>query len=510
MPDEDCFQRIVTIDNIRSAWVKARHYARTEEFYFDAHAYRRFEEHLEAKLAGLQHELLDGTYRPSPLRQVLIPKGEQIRRLYFLSPRDSVVIQAAMNVVGPDFEVGFSPHSYGNRLGVGEHESHQVYRRWQDLYGDYVSAVRRFLNEGPEAWYLITDIENCYPSVKLERLRGLIAARIHDERALELVSSFLGLEAFDSDEQLQSVEGLPPGALHAHFFANIYLTELDNLAVEHTLGYARYVDDICFVCRDASRLLEAEDRLRHYLERWEHGFKEEKTIRRPVSDWEPLIDHTRKLKYARRLDLVAALDTPSEHIEVVADAESLLRDLYLVVETSGDVEKLVGDAGFVVAQLSRIGASNLQSVIYALLEVRPLRPSTMRVLLGCLLELELPDPSPRFRLHLTPSREDGGYVRVSMLQLLPFFSTRAAGMKEILLGDLCRDPSYLVRATAYMALRALVERGALSVTVEELRDLKEAETSPYALERLIDCYSVVEGDNAWVALVSLLTSGGPA
>ena len=509
MPSEDCYQRIVAIDNLRSAWVKARHYAQTEEFYFDLAAYRRFAEHLEAKLASLQHELLDCTYRASPLRQVVVPKGEDIRRLYFLNPRDSVVIQAAMNVVGPDFEAGFSQDSYGNRLGVGEDESHQAYRRWQDLYGDYVSAVRRFLNEGAEAWYLITDIEDCYPSVKLERLRGLLAAGIHDERALELVSSFLGLEAFDSHERLQSVQGLPPGALHAHFFANIYLTELDNLAAEHTKGYARYVDDICFVCGDEATLREAEDRLRRYLERWEHGLKEDKTIRRPVSDWEPLIDHTRKLKYARRLDLMAALDTPSQDIQVAADAEALLRDLYMVVETSGDVDKLVGDAGFVVGQLGRLGVSDLESVIYSLLEVRPLRPSTMRVLMGCLLELELPDPSPRFQLHLTPSQEDGGYLRVSMLQLLPFFSTRAAGIKDLLLEDLCRDANYLVRAAAYMALRALAERGALSVTVEELRDLREAEESPYALERLIDCYSVAEGDNAWVSLVSVLTSEGP-
>ena len=510
MPEDDCLQRIATIDNMRSAWVKARHYAQTEEFFFDAYAYRRFEEHLEAKLSGLQHELLDGTYRPSPLRQLVIPKGEQTRRLYFLNPRDSVVIQAAMNVVGPDFEAGFSPDSYGNRLAVGEDESPQVYRRWQDLYGDYVSAVRRFLNEGPEAWYLITDIEDFYPSVELDRLRGLIAARIHDERALELVLSFLDVEAFDSHEQLQPVRGLPPGALHAHFFANIYLTELDNLAGEHTLGYARYVDDICFVCRDESSLLRAEDKLTEYLERWQHGFKEDKTTRRPVSDWEPLIDHTRKLKYARRLDLMAALDTPSNDIDVAADAEALLHDLYFVVETSGDVERLIGDAGFVVGQLSTLEAANMESVVYSLLQVRPLRPSTMRVLLGCLLELELPEPSPRFQLQLTPSQQDGGYLRVSILQLLPFFSTRAAGIRDVLIGDLCRDANYLVRAAAYMALRVLVERGALSVTVDELRDLRRAETSPYALERLINCYSVAEGDNAWVSLVSVLTSEGRA
>ena len=73
MAELDLFGRIGALSNLRSAWIKARHYARTEEFYFDAYAYDLFEGRLEANLAALQDELLGGTYEPRPLQQLVIP-----------------------------------------------------------------------------------------------------------------------------------------------------------------------------------------------------------------------------------------------------------------------------------------------------------------------------------------------------------------------------------------------------------------------------------------------------
>lgn len=355
---------------------------------------------------------------------------------------------------------------------------------------------------------MITDIENCYPSISIERLTGLIAARLAEERTLQLINAFLNLQAWDSDERLEAVPGLPPGPIHAHFFANAYLTEFDRLAVEHTSAYARYVDDICFVCPDENAVRDTERLLAQYLERWQQGFKSEKTVRRPVTDWEPLIDHTRKLKYARRLDVMAALDVPPEQIETTADAESLLGDLYLVVETTGDMDRLAGDAGFVVSQLKRLGAPDLDSIIYSLLEMRPLRPSTMRVLVSCLLELELPTPSERFLDHAALAVEDSGYFRINLLQVLPFFSEVGGELKGLLIDEFCRDPNYLVRGSSYVALKTLAEHGAISLSIEEVRALREAETSAYALRRLIDCYAVAEGEMVWLSLLSFLTADG--
>jgi hypothetical protein len=44
MSPENLFERIVTVDNLRNAWIKAKHHAQTEAVYFDAYAYDAFEE----------------------------------------------------------------------------------------------------------------------------------------------------------------------------------------------------------------------------------------------------------------------------------------------------------------------------------------------------------------------------------------------------------------------------------------------------------------------------------
>ena len=509
MSPENLFERIVTVDNLRNAWIKAKHHAQTEAVYFDAYAYDAFEEHLEANLAALHHEILNDTYHPAPLRYVTIPKGDQVRKLYFAEPRDSVVIQAVVNVIGPLFEAEFSEYSFGNRLNIGDRESHDIYRRWQDQYSSYVSVVRSFLNEGPDAWYLITDIENFYPSIRLERLCGLIAAKVTEERTLAIIELFLNLQATNLDEQLEPIEGLPAGAIYAHFFANIYLTEFDDLAVQCTRGYARYVDDLCLVCQDKDSLTVTERVLGEYLGRWNQGFKATKTERRSVKEWGPLIDHTRKMKYTRRLDFIGALDFSPEQIEAVSDAERLFRDLYLVVEKEGDVDKLVEDAGFVISRLRKLRAPNLDSVVYSLLETHPLKPSTLRVALSCLLEIELPNPSQRFQQYLVHRGDDWGYSRINLLQILPYFSQNAGELKRLLIEEFAQDPNYLVRANTYFALKILAERGAISLSIEELRHLRETETSPYALQRLIDCYAVVSEDAVWLSLLSVVTPDSP-
>ncbi len=420
-----------------------------------------------------------------------------------------MVIQAVINVIGPVFEAEFSECSFGNRLNIGDRESHDIYRRWQDQYNSYVSVVRSFLDEGPDAWYLITDIENFYPSIRLERLRGLIAAKVTSERTLAIIELFLNLQAINLDEQLEPIEGLPVGAIYAHFFANFYLTQFDNLAVQCTRGYARYVDDICLVCQDKNSLKAAERLLGEYLERWDQGFKAIKTERRSVKEWGPLIDHTRKMKYARRLDFIGALDFSPEQIEAVSDAERLFRDLYLVVEKEGDVDRLVEDAGFVISRLKKLREPNLDSVVYSLLEMRPLKPSTLRVALSCLLEIELPNPSQRFQQYLVRRGDDWGYSRINLLQILPYFSQNAGEMKRLLIEEFSQDPSYLVRANTYCALKILAERGAISLSIEELRHRRETETSPYALQRLLDCYAVVSEDAVWLSLLSVVRPDSP-
>src|SRR6186713_2561402 len=78
------------------------------------------EEGLEGWLAGLRTELVEKTYRPAPVRRVLIAKpGGGERALGIPTIRDRVVQTAAKLVLEPIFEADFEDSAYGYRPGRG-------------------------------------------------------------------------------------------------------------------------------------------------------------------------------------------------------------------------------------------------------------------------------------------------------------------------------------------------------------------------------------------------------
>src|SRR5258707_11699259 len=97
---------------------------------------------LETWLAGLREDLVSKTYRPDPVRRVLIPKpGGGERPLGIPTIRDRVVQTAAKLVLEPIFEVDFEDSAYGYRPVRGAVDAvREVHRHVCRGYTDVVDA----------------------------------------------------------------------------------------------------------------------------------------------------------------------------------------------------------------------------------------------------------------------------------------------------------------------------------------------------------------------------------
>ena len=97
---------------------------------------------LENWLAGLREELISKTYRPDPVRRVMIPKPDGGERpLGIPSIRDRVVQTAAKLVLEPLFEADIEDSAYGYRPGRGAVDAvKEVHRHICRGYTDVVDA----------------------------------------------------------------------------------------------------------------------------------------------------------------------------------------------------------------------------------------------------------------------------------------------------------------------------------------------------------------------------------
>lgn len=225
--NSDLMEKVVESRNLRRAFKRVKRNKGAPGV--DGMTTQELQKYLNEHWLEIKQALLDGTYKPSPVRRVEIPKPDGgVRLLGIPTVLDRFIQQAIQQVLTEIFDPQFSEESYGFRQNRSAKQA--------------VKVAQQHIQKG-KRHVVDIDLEKFFDRVNHDILMGKLSKRIKDTRVMRIIRRYLQAGVMLSGCCVRTEEGTPQGGPISPLLANIMLDDLDKELTKRGHSFVRYADD---------------------------------------------------------------------------------------------------------------------------------------------------------------------------------------------------------------------------------------------------------------------------